>query len=97
MNIPGFVEERIRAMFDELTEKLADELAVEHGADMPSGALAFAMMAAEIYMQQKWKEYCQMKAADGIVPPDGLCCSCNVDPSVNRIDGICLICGLPRQ
>jgi len=64
VQIPGFVEERIRTMFDELTEKLADELAVECGADMPSGALAFEMMAAEIYMQQKWKEYCQMKASE---------------------------------
>jgi hypothetical protein len=24
-------------------------------------------------------------------------CDCDVDPSVNRLDGICLLCGLPRR
>ncbi|RPI95543.1 MAG: hypothetical protein EHM40_03015 [Chloroflexi bacterium] len=24
-------------------------------------------------------------------------CVCDVDPSVNRIDGVCLLCGLPRK
>ena len=62
MNIPEFIAKKIESAFEECIEKLADELAAEHGEDMPTGALAFEMMSAEIFLQEKWREYCKQKA-----------------------------------
>lgn len=64
MQIPEFIARKIESAFEELTEKLADELAKEHGEDMPTGALAFEMMSAEMFLQNQWREYCKQKAAE---------------------------------
>lgn len=64
MQIPEFIERKIKSAFEELTEKLADELATEYGEDMPAGALAFEMMSAEMFLQNQWREYCKQKAAE---------------------------------
>jgi len=62
-SIPEFIQGKIKAAFDELTEKLADELAAEYGEDMPTGALAFEMMAAEQTLQNAWRKYYEEKQA----------------------------------
>lgn len=64
MQIPEFIARKIESAFEELTEKLADELAKEYGEEMPTGALAFEMMSAEMFLQNQWREYCKQKAAE---------------------------------
>jgi hypothetical protein len=69
MQIPEFIACKIESAFEELTEKLADELAKEQGEDMPAGALAFEMMSAEMFLQNQWRKYCKQKAAEHRVHP----------------------------
>lgn len=38
-----------------------------------------------------------IEAVEHRVQSDGAVCTCKVDPSVNRLNGMCLQCGKPRR
>jgi len=63
-DIEKFISEKITTAFDELARQLSDELAAKYGEEMPTGALAFEMMAAEMNLQARWREYCEKKAKE---------------------------------
>ena len=66
MKTPEFIASKIESAFEELAEKVADELLQEYGKEMPPGALAlvFELVSAERFLQNKWREYCKQKAAE---------------------------------
>lgn len=62
-NVHAFIRKKIADAFEELTEKLSNELADKYGADMPVGSLAFEMMAAEMFLQNAWQKHCEERAS----------------------------------
>lgn len=63
MNTREFVAKGITKVFEDLAVALADEYAKEYGEDMPTGALAFEVMKAEMYMLKQWANFADRESA----------------------------------
>jgi len=63
MNTREFVAKGISKVFEDLGISLADEYAEEYGENMPTGALVFELVKAEMYMLKQWAKFADRESA----------------------------------